>query len=284
MILSFSLISSSAVIHLSGSDACCQSEISSGNVQLNLTHYSQNNLTEVAVSSNSVIAGDHVTLRAEWASLLVDRTRLEVIAPAIPTELSKEVSTNVLELDTRALGNNATCLINATAWLTNGSVLSSVFENVYIGNYFVPRVTVISPNGGEIWSGVNTIRWVAFDLNEDDILHYDVLISSDSGVSFQTVATSLSQKFYEWNCSLYDKLETYLVEVRVTDGIYFASDRSNSPFTAGEIPVNTTSTTTTTTANNPYLLDFRVAVFLAVLITSSAIMALAVYYVARKWF
>jgi hypothetical protein len=145
-------------------------------------------------------------------------------------------------------------------------------------------VTVINPNGGEQWTGVNTIRWLAFDANADDVLRYDVRISSDSGASFQTIATSLSQKFFDWNCSLYNKLDTYLVEIRVTDGIYFAFDCSNSLFTAGEILANITSTTTTTTGNNTYPIDLRIAVFLVVLLTSSAIMALVVYYVSKKWF
>ena len=129
------------------------------------------------------------------------------------------------------------------------------------------------------------IQWWAYDQNGDDVLHYDVRISSDSGVSFETVASSISQKFFNWNCTLYDELETYLVEIRVTDGIYFASDRSNSLFTAGEVQPNITSTTTTTT-NGTYTIpiETRIAIFLTVLVGSSAIMALVVYYVSRKWF
>jgi hypothetical protein len=283
MVLTFSLVSHPAVLHISPSHFLpVQNTLSTDYPRLNLTYYTQSNLTEIVVFPNSMIAGDHVTLRAEWTSSLVDRTRLEVIASAIPTTLSIEEDTNVLELDTRALGNNATCVINSTAWMTNGSIVSSIFENVYIGNYFVPRVTVITPNGGEHWTGVNTIQWLAFDANADDVLYYNVRISSDSGSSFETVATSISQKFFEWNCSLYNKLDTYLVEIRATDGIYFAFDRSNSLFTAGEILVNITSTTTT--ENNTFPIDLRIAVFLVVLLTSSAIMALFVYYMSKKWF
>ncbi len=262
-----------------------QSTISADPVRLELTYHTSINLTDVPVLSNSTIAGDHIILRARWTTSDVNRSRLQVIAPAIPNSISKEQDTNVLEIDTRNLGNNATCLINSTVWLTNGSVLSEIFQNVYIGNYFVPRVTVITPNGGEVWTGMNTITWLGFDINADESLHYDVRISSDSGVTFVTVASSLTQKFFKWNCSSNEKLDTYLVEIRATDGIYISSDRSNGLFTAGEIITNwTTTTTSTTTSNQTSLIDSRIAIIVAILVLSSAVMALVVYYVARKWF
>jgi hypothetical protein len=256
-----------------------QSVIATDTLDFNLTYYTPSYPIEVTVLPNSTIAGDHVILRAKWNAALVTKSRLQVLAPAIPASLSIEQNTNILEMDTRNLGNNATCLINSTAWLTNGSIITRIFENVYIGNYFVPKVTVLAPNGGEEWTGVNTIQWLGSDVNSGETLHYDVLISSDSGLTFVTIASSLTQTSFDWNCSSYYKLDTYVVEIRVTDGIYFSSDRSNSPFTAGEI-----ITSQTTTGNNTSPIDNRIAVFVVVLIVSSMVMALMVYYVARKWF
>lgn len=264
-----------------------QNVVSADPVALELTYYTPSNLTEAPVFSGSTIAGDHVILHARWSAADVNKSRLQVFAPAIPVSLSIEGSTNSLEIDTRGLGNNATCLINSTAWLTNGTVISKTVQNVYIGNFFVPRIRIISPNGGEQWTGLNTITWLAFDPNYDESLSYDVRVSSDSGVSFVTIASSLTQRYYNWNCSPYEKRDTYLIEVRVTDGIYFSSDRSNSPFTAGDIITNwtTTATTTTTTPNNQTpRIDARLAIIVAVLVLASAVMALLVYYVARKWF
>ena len=215
----------------------------------------------------------------------MNRSRLEVVAPAIPATLAVEQNTPTLEIDTKGLRNNATCLINSTAWLTNGSVVSIVYQNVYIGNYFVPKVSVLVPNGGEEWTNVNTIRWLASDVNVGDTLRYDVRISDDSGVTFVTIASSITQKSFDWNCSEYDKLDTYLVEIRATDGIYFSYDRSDSLFSAGEVPVNSTSTTTSTTTNTTTPpIDYRIAAFMAIILISSVTMALVVYYVARKWF
>jgi hypothetical protein len=256
-----------------------QNVVSADALQLNLTYYSPSYPIEEAILPNSTIAGDHVILRADWTASLVTKSRLHVFAPAIPASISIEQNTNILEIDTRNLGNNATCLINATAWLTNGSIVSRIIQNVYIGNYFVPKVTVLAPNGGEDWTGVNTIRWSGSDFNSGETLHYDVRISSDSGQTFVTVASSLTQMSFDWNCSLNYRLDTYVVEIRVTDGIYFSSDRSNSPFTAGEI-----ITSSTTTSNTAPSIDSRAAAFIVILVISSMVMALTVYYVARKWF
>ena len=264
---------------------------SAENPTLNLTYYIATNLTKVPVVSNSMIAGDHLTLRATWTPSIVNRSRLEVFAPAIPSSLTEEQNTYITEIDTRYLSNNATCTINATAWLTNGTIVFQTFVNVYIGNFFVPRVTVTSPNGAEKWSGINNITWTASDINIGESLQYQVLISSDGGKSFDSLASSITRKWFTWDCSTWDNLDTYLVEVRVTDGIYFSSDRSDSTFTAGEIintttPTTTTATTTTTTTTGPTTTTFdpRLAAFMVILVISSSVMAIVVYYAARKWF
>jgi hypothetical protein len=250
--------------------------------RLNLIYYTLSDSTEREVTSDSFIAGDHVILKATWNEPLLDRSRIEVVAPAIPATLSQELDTNTTEIDTRYLGNNATCTINATAWLTNGTIFFQTYENVYIGNFFVPTITIISPNGNETWTGINNITWTASDVNEADVLRYDVRLSSDNGVFFETLASSITTKWFEWDCSALDKLDTYRIEVRVTDGIYFSSDQSDSSFTAGEIVHTTITTTTTTTPSTTF--DARLTAFVIILLGSCSIMAIIVYYAARKWF
>jgi len=257
-----------------------QNILSADPLRLNLTYHTLTNPEEKVVLPDSVIAGDHVILQSAWSSSIVNKSRLEVVASAIPATIAVEQNTSILTIDTRSLGNNATCFINSTAWLTNGTALSIIHQNVYIGNYFAPSVTVLSPNGGEEWTGTNTISWHAYDINVNDSLRYDVRISSDSGATFETVASSMTENWYSWDCSEDDKLDTYIVEIRATDGIYFSYDRSDSPFTAGEVPTNATTITT----NNTTLIDYRIATFIVVLLSSSIVMALVVYYVAKKWF
>ena len=127
-----------------------QSMISAEVPSLNLTYTTRTLLTDTPVNSGDTIAGDHVTLKATWKPD-VNNSRLEVYAPAIPSTLFVEENETTLEIDTRYLGNNATCTIIATTMLSNGTMIRVEFTDVYIGNFFAPVVGVISPNGGETW-------------------------------------------------------------------------------------------------------------------------------------
>jgi hypothetical protein len=258
--------------------------------KLNLSYTSRTKLIDTPVKSGDTISGDHVILKAEWTPSLVNRSRLEIFAPSIPNLLVLEDEESSLEIDTRALGNNATCIINSTAWLTNGSVIMFEFPDVYIGNYFMPKVNVLSPNGGEIWTDIHNITWSASDSNIDDTLLFDVLYSSNSGQSFETLVSSTNLTWFEWNCTGLEGLDTYLVKIKVTDGIYFTADQSDETFIAGTIiPTSTSTTPTTSPTTTPTTtpepkLDPRIIAFVAILLFSSGVMALVVYYAARKWF
>ncbi|MFW9808851.1 MAG: hypothetical protein ACFFE6_05640 [Candidatus Thorarchaeota archaeon] len=250
---------------------------------LSLTYTTRTLLTDTPVVSGAKLSGDHVKLKAVWTPAM-NKSRLEVHAPAIPSTLSAEENETSLEIDTRALGNNATCTIIASTWLSNGTMISEEFVNVYIGNFFMPKVTVLDPNGGENWTSHHDIIWYAYDTNTDDILLFDVLFSDDSGASFSLLASSINQTWFEWDCANLPKMDTYVIEVRVTDGIYFTSDRSDSVFSAGLISTTPTTTTTTTTTIGPNEIETRILAFMAILLVSSGVMALIVYYAARKWF
>ncbi|MHA2080275.1 MAG: hypothetical protein ACW99H_03920 [Candidatus Thorarchaeota archaeon] len=249
--------------------------------EFNLSYTSRTNLIDTPIKSGDTVAGDHVILKAEWTPSLVNSSKLEIHAPAIPRTLTVEDNLTTLQIDTRVLGNNATCSITSTAWLSNGSILTVEFTNVYIGNYFVPKVLVLSPNGNETWTSVHNIIWTASDINFDDELLYDVLYSSDSGLSFETLIAATNLTWFEWDCSSLIRMDTYIVRVRVTDGIYYSTDHSDNTFTAGTVV--TTTTTPPTTTPTPGL-EPRIIVFVGLLLFSSAVMALVVYYAARKWF
>ena len=160
---------------------------------LNLTYTTLTNLNPRVITSNSKIAGDHILVKAEWTPTVVNRSRLEINAPAIPATLMEDQNSPSVQIDTRYLGNNATCAITATAYLTNGSVISQYFVNIYIGNFFVPKVTVLTPNGGEEWTGVHNITWSASDGNIADTLRFEVAVSSNSGASFCTFTINNSK-------------------------------------------------------------------------------------------
>ncbi|MHA2273858.1 MAG: hypothetical protein ACXACI_18565 [Candidatus Hodarchaeales archaeon] len=250
--------------------------------ELTLTSFSRENTTHAPVSSDSRIAGDHIVLNASWSPTdNVNGTSIHVNATAIPIVISETSNTSSVEIDTRALGNNVTCTINATVRLDNGSVISEIFTNVFLGNFFIPSVTVLTPNGGEIWTGVNNITWSASDSNQDEVLTYDVLISSDSGESFQLLGAELTDTWFLWDSGSLLNKSTYIVEVRAFDGIYTGSDQSDSTFTAGELP---TTSPTSPPPGPPAPSDFTVASFVAAAILASVCMSIIVYYVVKRQF
>ncbi len=250
---------------------------------LSLTYTTRTHLADTPVESGDTIAGDHVNLKAVWTPAM-NRSRLEVHAPAIPSTLIADENQSALEIDTRYLGNNATCTIVASSWLANGTIVSEEFVDVYIGNFFAPVVRVLSPNGGENWTSLHNITWTASDVNVDDTFLFDVLFSDDSGASFDSLVESTNETWFEWDCSGLIQEDTFIVEVRVTDSIYFSSDRSDDDFSAGLVVTPTTTTTTTTTTNGPTGIEPRILAFIAILLISSGVMAIVVYYAARKWF
>ncbi len=248
---------------------------------LSLTYYTHWNSTKIDVNAEDQLEGDHIILNATWSpGTEINRTRIEVNASAIPAVISSERNGDTVEIDTRALGSNFTCVINSTIWFHNGTTLTELVPDVFLGNFFVPVVEVVSPNGHEIWTGTNNITWNAWDLNEDEELTFEVLVSSDSGVTFQLLSAGLTETWFLWDCSTFLNLSTYVVEVRVSDGIFSSYDISDAPFRAGEIKQPDTTTTTSTTVEE---IDPRVIMFLTVLIISSGFIAFVVYYSSKKW-
>ncbi|MHA1934585.1 MAG: hypothetical protein ACW97A_04840 [Candidatus Thorarchaeota archaeon] len=251
--------------------------------ELTLTSYSRENTTHAPVLSDSRIAGDHIVLNASWSpSDNVNGTSIHVNATAIPLVISENSNTSSVEIDTRALGNNVTCTINATVRLDNGSVISEIFTDVFLGNFFFPSVTVLAPNGGEVWTGVNNITWSVSDRNQDEVLTYEVLISSDSGDSFELLGAELTDTWFEWDSGSLLNKSTYLVEVRAFDGIYTGSDQSDSTFTAGELPTSTPTLPPPTSPPAPSATT--VASFVAAAIIASVVMSIIVYYVVKRQF
>jgi hypothetical protein len=285
----------------------------------NLTFTSDWNATPTVVNADDRVIGDRIVLNASWiGGEEVNRTRIVVNATAVPFWIINESTEPYVTISTRSLGANHTCTINMTAWLVNGSSINERIQNVFLANFFTPHIRVLSPNGGEVWTGVNNITWIAWDNNSQETLTFEVLLSADDGKSFMLLATGIENFWYPWNCSGFLILNTYLIEVRVSDGIYSSFDRSDDSFTAGEIIITSTTTTitatstttaitttsvvTTTTTTTQTIItssetsstglpttttvpsgsNFLLAIGLASAIIGSAVLAVLVYYLATR--
>jgi len=101
-----------------------------------------------------------------------------------------------------------------------------------------PSVTVISPNGSEIYiSGTNyTITWSASD-PDGDILTYDVHISWDGGYTWIPLETSLKQTSFTYDFSNLPGGNKYLVRIFANDGVNVGEDTSDTFFTVSSFTI-----------------------------------------------
>lgn len=91
-----------------------------------------------------------------------------------------------------------------------------------------PTITVTSPNGGEKFIGDVTVTWDAADVNQKDVLTYN--LDYWDGDNWNSIVMGLTTTSYEW---ISPGLEGDVIKVRVkaTDGRFTAEDESDAAFT-----------------------------------------------------
>lgn len=124
-----------------------------------------------------------------------------------------------------------------------------------------PTVTITTPNGGEYWSGTQTVEWSGSDLNRD-IIAYNVYLSTNGGVTWTTSLYQVSYSETEmpathswpgFDTSAFGDSDACLIRVEASDGDASASDQSDAVFTidntdpsiANETPADGSTITTT---------------------------------------
>jgi Tol biopolymer transport system component len=93
-----------------------------------------------------------------------------------------------------------------------------------------PSVTILTPNGGEIVSGITRINWIGSDVDED-VLSYAILVSVDNGYSWETITIGIKETEYYWDTTLFPPGSEYLAKIIVTDGFNTGMDESDATFT-----------------------------------------------------
>ncbi len=103
-----------------------------------------------------------------------------------------------------------------------------------------PQVTLLSPNGGEVWEGQQTITWQADDA-DGDTLRYDLLYSPDAGQSWLPLATRLSESGYSFSTHQIPASQAALLRVIASDGFFTGQDETEALFTVASPPANSLS-------------------------------------------
>lgn len=110
--------------------------------------------------------------------------------------------------------DNAVFLANAFYWLIENRA---------------PIVEVIFPNGGEVLNATEIVEWTAVDPNRD-ALTFEVYYSDNNGSDWTLLAGDLTGFTFEWNTTLHDDGDSYMIRVVAFDGYLESSDDSDGPF------------------------------------------------------
>jgi len=100
-----------------------------------------------------------------------------------------------------------------------------------------PRVTLLSPGGGELWREASdaTIAWLAED-GDGDALTFWLQYSSDGGASWQTIQRDVPGNSYVVDLRNLPGSERARIRVLATDGINTAIDASRADFAVARKP------------------------------------------------
>lgn len=95
-----------------------------------------------------------------------------------------------------------------------------------------PYVGLTSPNGGEVWNGVQQITWWARD-PDGDTLYIDLHYSNDNGLTWMEITSGEpNDSVYEWDTSRFPNgLNSCLVKIIASDMTLTDMDVSAGPFT-----------------------------------------------------
>jgi len=129
--------------------------------------------------------------------------------------------------------NSDNCLIKAVAsdgYGKTGVGYSGIFS-IVTADTVDPTVTVISPNGGEDFTGGSTedITWTASD--DVGVTSVDLYFSFDGGVSWPVIATGLTSSPYSWTVPGVNSDMCLVKAVAFDAAGNSAADMSNSVFT-----------------------------------------------------
>jgi len=131
---------------------------------------------------------------------------------------------------------STTCLARVTVWdaayNTANDVSNDVFSIIASNDSIAPTVTVLAPDGGEVWysNDIDTIRWVASD--DIGVASYSISYTTNGGGSWNTIQARATGNpmIYLWHVP---NIVTSTCKVRVLvwdDVQHLASDISNGTF------------------------------------------------------
>lgn len=103
----------------------------------------------------------------------------------------------------------------------------------------VPEIVVVSPNGGETFTGDEIIiEWLSSDPDDDDLTYSIAYNINNQG--WQSLAIELTEETYNWDISSFEQTDSILIRVTAYDGYGgIAMDTSDFIFSIDRTPTDT---------------------------------------------
>jgi hypothetical protein len=144
------------------------------------------------------------------------------------------------------------------------------YPSFTFNNFFTPEMLTVTVAGT---GATKTISWTSSDLNAGDEHFYEVLISSDSGTSYQLLGMNITTLSFSWDSTSFLARDTYRAMVRVYDndpiesndsaatGVFWmglSDSLESSVFSAGTITETTTTEPEPTTTSEEPIPPFEI--------------------------
>lgn len=116
----------------------------------------------------------------------------------------------------------------------NDLLVTNIFQ--WLSEDRGPVVDMISPNGGEAFTGNDiSLVWDALDPNEDP-LFIDLFYSTNGGSDWTPITTGLAEDHYTWDITGVPDSDEYLVRVVASSTVFTDQDESDAIFTIDHNP------------------------------------------------
>ncbi len=193
-------------------DVSNQNVLEDSTLQFNLT-----------ASDDDLIHGDSLTYTVNDSRFTVNK-----ISNTLATVSFSPINSDV-----------GTFSVQATVTDSSGQTSKKTFTVTVVNTNDAPTVTVLEPNGGELWNGIRQIKWTASDVDVGDILLVDIFTSVDGQV-FQVLAENeTNDGEFDWNTDQSSDSTNHKVRIEIKDGTTTVSDDSDSAFSLDNSVPNT---------------------------------------------
>ena len=175
------------------------------------------NSTPQSVDTDTVIIGDHIILNATFSSELlgmnISSSELQ-LTHSPGNAFTVKANGNCICLDTYYVNRmNMTYDISAIGYNEANESIGFSRNTITLCNFFAPQLALHTPMELPEDHRTLNISWDCVDLNEDEMIFFDVWISNNGGESYILIAQNLTVFSYIWNSTGF--LESnYFIRVR----------------------------------------------------------------------